>query len=218
MRIAKLLLGAVVGIPTVALAGQGDPMGRIGLYVTNTSIETASSSYDEDGMGFGLKGLFAFGVPFVHVEYQSVTVGDSPRFEVDEDQFRVGGGAAFKVSDPFMLVGKAEYIDLGLDDGTAASHDLDGFGVHGGAMFIPGPAMHVGATLGFLMLSGDSNTGFGDTDGLELNVGAGFNFTQQFGALIDYRIFRGNWDAPAGTDDELTFTDIRLGGTFSWGG
>lgn len=217
-RISKVLLCAVLAIPAVAVAGAGDPMGKIGVYVTNTSLEVPASTYDEDGLGFGFKGFFAFGVPFVHFEYQSVTVGDNPTpGEVDEDQLRLGGGAAFRVSDPVMLIGKAEYIDFGIDDGSGSSNDLDGFGLHGGAMFIPGPAMHVGATLGFLQLSGE-DAGFGDTDGLELNVGAGFNFTKQFGAFIDYRTFLGSWEAPPGSDDELTASDIRVGGTFSWGG
>jgi hypothetical protein len=215
-RMTQVLLGAVLAVPAVAMAGTGDPMGAVGVYLTNTSLEVPASTFDEDGTGFGVKGYMAFGVPFVHFEYQSVTVGDGAN-EVDEDQFRIGGGAAFKVSEPFMLIGKAEYIDFGIDDGSGASNDLDGFGLHGGAMFIPGPAMQVGATLGFLQLSGE-DAGFGDTDGLELNVGAGFHFTKQFGAFIDYRTFMGSWEAPPAADDELTASDIRLGGTFSWGG
>lgn len=217
-RLAKLSLCALLLSPGAAMAAGQQPMGSVAVFATNTSLEVPAGTYDEDGTGFGVKGWMGFGVPFGHFEYQSTTVGDNPTpGEVDMDQWRIGGGTAIPASEPVLLLGKVEYVNLGLDDGSGSDLDLDGFGVHAGAMFIPGPAMHVGASVGYLMLSGDS-AGFGDTDGIEFNVGAGFNFTKQWGAFIDYRTFMGSFDAAGpGVDDELTVTDVRVGGTFSWG-
>lgn len=214
-RTGRLLVAALLSVPTTAFAAQGDPMGSVGVFVTNTSIE--QPPFDEDGMGFGVKGWVGFGAPFASFEYQSVSVGDSPN-EVDEDQFRVGGGAAFPVSEPVLLLGKAEFIKVGLDS-SGGSEDVDGFGLHGGAIFMPGPAMHLWGTLGWLMLSGDDpgSGGLGDVDGFELDLGAGFNFTPQFGAFIEYRTFMGSLDAASGANDELNLSDLRVGGAFSWG-
>jgi hypothetical protein len=223
-RLTKLLVSAALlaPLPALAAAAEHGPMGHLALYATQTSLEIpALGNYDEDEVGFGVKGWMAFGVPFVHFEYQTATLGDDVTApEIEVEQLRIGGGAALKASDAVMFIGKAEYISQGYATTFPSDFDLDGFGVHAGAMFMPAPALHLGASIGYLMLTGGDPAGptgsQGDTDGIEINLGAGFNFTKQFGAFIDYRTFMGAFDAPA-PDDEWTLTDIRIGGTFSWG-
>jgi hypothetical protein len=212
-RLSRVLAGVVLCVPLVVTAAD-QPGGMVGVYATNTTVEVPGFGFDGDGTGFGVRGWFSFGVPFAHFEYQTVTVEDDssgPGAEVDVDQLRVGGGAGFKASDAVTFMAKAEYIDMG-------DVELDGFGVHGGAHFMATPALHFGASLGYLMLSGDDVSST-DTDGLEINLGAGFMFTKMVGAFLDYRTFMGAFDnAGPGVDDELTISDIRAGVVLAFGG
>jgi hypothetical protein len=193
------MASALLAAPLAATAADG-PTGRVIAYATRTTLTVRN--FDEDGTGFGVRGWVRFGVPFVTFEYQSTTVGDDPA-EVDVDSLRLGGGAAFD-AEPFVVFGRAELVDFGSDT------DEDGFGIHGGAFFIPGPAMYVAGSLGYLSLN--------DTDGLELNVGAGFNFTKQWGASIDYRTYLGSIDNAGPGPDDFEVEDVRIGASFSFGG
>lgn len=199
-RIQALSLCAVLLAPLGAVAAPQQPMGSVGVYGTRTEGEIGG--FKDDGLGFGIRGWTGFGVPFVHGEYQTATVGDGAN-EVDIESLRIGGGAALPVNDRFLALGKLEYVDLGSD------LDEDGFGLHGGGMFMFTPALHFFGSLGYLSLS--------DTDGLELNAGAALHFNKQFGVFADVRRYMADVDnAPPGLD-ELEVTDLRVGGMLTWG-
>lgn len=194
-RHGRMLLALALSAPVVATAANG-PMGYVGAYGTRTEGEFGPLK--DDGLGFGIRGLMSFGVPFVHGEYQSTTVGDGPN-EVDIESLRIGGGAGFEVNRTFTAFGKAEYVDLGSD------LDEDGFGLHGGAMFKFTPALHFFGSLGYLSLD--------DSDGFEVNAGAALHFNKQFGVFADVRRYMGSVDGGA----DLEITDVRAGGMITWG-
>lgn len=181
----------------------GTPMGQVDVYATQSRLDLGFANDDNTGMG--VKGWVGFGIPFVHFEYQSTSLDfGGPGGSVDLQSFRIGGGGAFKVADPFMVFGKAEYVDFGNDV------DENGFGIHAGGIFLPGPAMDLAASIGYLSLN--------RTDGFEYNVRAGFHFTPNWGAFVDYRDYLGKDDSRGpGVPDDFEVQDIRGGVTFSFG-
>ena len=205
-RLHRLLLCASLLSPLAAPAAapQGTPMGQVDLYATQSTLDLGVT--DDTGTGFGVKGWVGFGIPFVHFEYQRTPL-DFSGFSMDLESLRLGGGAAFKVAEPFMVFGKAEYVDFGADSGLGIGGREDGFGVHAGGIFLPGPAMDLAASLGYLSLN--------NTDGFEWNARAGFHFTRNWGAFIDYRDYLGKDDRRS--PDDYNVQDIRAGATFSFG-
>lgn len=226
-RLSKLLLVTVLMAPMAAMAAAMEPMGSVAVYATKTSVEVPVGDYDEKGTGFGVKGWVAFGIPFAHFEYQSTSgLGDDNSFfpgKLKVKQLRLGGGAALPVSEEVLLLGKLEYVKMDFDNNVNADLNEKGFGVHAGVMYMPVPALHFGATVGYLKLAGGDPNGnsLGDMKGLEYNLGAGYNFTKQWGAFVDYRKFDGKFDKTAvgpGQSNKWDVSDIRVGGTFNWGG
>lgn len=166
------LLAAPVGFaadkPTAALAGH---------------VTMLDADYD-DGTGFGVRGWGQVGQNgFVHGEYSMVSLevetpfGD---FDVDVNELRIGGGMTGQLQQNAMWLVKGEYIDFGSDT------DLDGFGIHGGAMLDATPELGVFGTVGFLDI--------GEDDGLEFNLGGKYKFTKEFAGILDYRMFSGDGD------------------------
>ena len=185
-KFAILAAAAAFAAPAAMAAGTGTG-GSLAGYVVSEDAD------GPDGTGFGLKGHLGFGAPFATLEWQSVTLEQGP-FESDLDQLRIGGGYGMDMNTQTSLFGRAEWIDLGGDA------DDDGFGVHGGLKFAATPAVTLKASVGFLK--------FDDDDGTELLAGAGFAFTKQLGAFVDYRLFSGDSD----------LTDLRAGVSFAFGG
>lgn len=190
----KHITAAAAALLAAPLAFAGDmPAGQLIGHLTMTSAEiedTGFGDFDDDGTGFGVRGWGTVAPNwFVHGEYQTVTTDD---FDIDVDQFRIGGGYAMDV---WMF--KAEYIDTGSD------LDQAGFGVHGG--------MHTMAqNVGFFGTVGYITTD--DSDGIELNAGVTFNFNKQFGAVVDYRTYLGSLDP----DGDLTLSDLRFGVAYNF--
>jgi hypothetical protein len=223
-RWTGLVAGAVVlASPMAAMAGNDMAgMGSVSLYATQQELEIPALGPTDDDIGFGLKGWYSFGLPFVHFEYQQAKPGDNKdTYEIDMQQFRLGGGAAFALNPQFLALGKAEYVSLANDITLIDGEDTDvaGYGLHVGGIWMPTPQLHVGLTLGFLDLGGDDTDGLGDVDGLEYNLGVGYDFTKEWGAFLDYRKFDGEFEVDAGGgSQDWTMTDLRFGGTFSFGG
>jgi len=193
----KLRMIALAALLVTPAAFAGDmPAGQFGGYLTMTDADF------DDGVGFGIRGWASVNGPwFVHGEYQTVGLEIPTPFggiDVDLNELRFGGGLVGEMQKGMMWLAKAEYIDFGSD------FDQAGFGVHGGLMFEPAPALGLFATLGFLTTD--------DTDGLELNFGGSYAFTREWSGIVDYRSYMG--DVDGGGDFEIT--DIRFTAAYSF--
>jgi len=191
----KLHLMGLAALFAAPMAFAGDmPAGQFAGFVTMTSYETEdipfTTDFDDDGIGFGVRGWGAVSGPiFVHGEYQTTTLDDS---DADVNQLRIGGGYAM---DMWLL--KAEYVDFGSDV------DQAGFGVHGGLQTKSDQLGFFG-TVGYLTTD--------DTDGIELNAGVSFDFTPEFAGVLDYRTYIGSIDP----DGDVTLSDLRVGVAYNF--
>lgn len=175
------------------------PMGELSIYAANVSLDIEGAG-DDDGTGFGANGWVALNGPvFLHGEYQTVELDD---FGVDIESLRLGGGLYHAASKQLGFLGKVEFVDLGSDV------DEDGFGIHGGAVMHASEMLGLFGTLGYLSLN--------DSDGFEINLGAGLKFTKQIGAFIDYRTFLAEDDS-GGTTTDVDVAEIRGGISFLFG-
>lgn len=230
-RLTKVLLGVVLMVPLAATAASDMAgMGSVSAYVTKEKLNIPAVPESESDTGFGVKGWYSFGIPFAAFEYTCcVTTGDDVTIpQIKSSQWRLGGGATLPVTREFLALGKLEYVSMKNENnflaGGAGSEDADlkGLGIHFGGVFMPMPQLHFLATVGYLALkAGDPNSnGLGKTKGLEYNIGAGYNFTKEWGAFLDYRAWNGKFEETAGGPSDRSFkvSDIRIGGTFNFGG
>jgi hypothetical protein len=190
-KLAALAAATLLASPAV-FAGDM-PNGQIAGYVAMTAVEAEDTGFDfdDDGMGFGVRGWGKVGqMGFVHGEFQTTTLDDT---DLDVQQLRLGGGAM--IGDVWLV--KGEYIDTGSD------LDQAGFGLHAGLHSGNDQASFFG-TIGYLTTD--------DTDGIELNVGGSFAFNPQISGVIDYRTYLGSVD-PNG---DLTLSDLRVGVAYNF--
>ena len=185
------MIGLAAALASPAAFAGNMPIGSVGGYVTQETLDTGSAFGDDSGTGFGVRGWMSLNGPFfVHLEYQSVDLDD---FNATIDQLRMGGGFVGQINPGAMWLVKAEYIDTGSDA------DQSGFGVHGGVIFMASDTVGLMGTLGYIETD--------DTDGLEYDLGVKFNFTHEWAGMIDYRAYMGSVD-PSGDFD---LSDIRFG-------
>jgi len=190
-RLCTMALAALLAAPAAFAAEM--PAGSIAGYLTMSEIDVGGT---DDGIGFGIRGWASVNGPwFVHGEYQSTETDD---FDITLQSLRLGGGYAGELNPTAMWLVKGEFIDFGSDV------DQDGLGIHGGVMFFPSPQFRLFGTLGYITTD--------DTDGLELDVGAGIAFTKEWAGVIDYRTYMGSVD-PSG---DIDLTDLRIGVAFSF--
>jgi hypothetical protein len=194
MRLLSMIgLAAALASPA-AFAGNM-PIGSVTGYVTQTKLDEGGG-FDDSGTGFGVRGWMSLNGPFfVHLEYQST---DLDKLNGTIDELRMGGGFVGQLNPGAMWLVKAEYIDTGSDA------DQSGFGVHGGVMFSASDAVGLFGTLGYITTD--------DTDGLEYDIGAKFNFTREVSGVLDYRAYMGSVD-PSGDFD---LSDLRFGVSYNF--
>lgn len=149
-------------------------------YIPNTNLDLSvpgSGGYDDDGDGFGIKGLLPLGaLPNLAFtgEYESSSYDNG----VDLDSYRLGAGWLFGEQ---VLTGGVfgEYVNYSLDDA-----DVDGYGVHARLSGQAAERLNFYVQAGYLDLSGDDGL---DIDGPEYLIGAAYQFTPQLGAFVDFR-------------------------------
>ena len=200
MKAKKLLMLAALAAPlAVPAIAQANEQGHVDAYYIPSSNLDIDGVGDDDGDGFGVKGMVPLGSNFfLNGEYQSVTLDDS---DWDIDQLRLGGGWQTPLATgTFAVYGEYANIDL---DGSKA----DGLGVHGRLSFPIAPAVNIYGQVGYLWLEDDDNY---DIDGLEFLIGASVDFTPNIGAFLDFR--QSNLSADTGFgDQDFTFQDVRVG-------
>jgi len=200
MKAKKLLMLAALAAPlAVPAIAQANEQGHVDAYYIPSSNLDIDGAGDDDGDGFGVKGMVPLGSNFfLNGEYQSVTLDDS---DWDIDQLRLGGGWQTPLATgTFAVYGEYANIDL---DGSEA----DGLGVHGRLVFPIAPSVNIYGQLGYLWLEDDDNY---DIDGLEFLIGASVDFTPNIGAFLDFRQSNLTADTNLG-DQDFTFQDVRVG-------
>lgn len=182
--------GLIVLAPVTAMAGGVG--NTVDGYYVSSGID--AGGFDDNGDGFGVKGTFAFADQlFFSGEYQSAEFDDA---NTDLDQIRAGIGFNSDPSQNIVFYGLGEFINI--DDG---SDDESGFGVHAGALFSMSEALSLNARIGYVDV--------GDLSGFEWLVGGAYQFTQQFGAFVDYRT---SYLEDGGYDFDID--DLRVGVRF----
>lgn len=127
---------------------------------------------DDDGHGYGIRGTFAVADRlFVGAEYQAIAS------EVDFDQVRAGVGINTEPREQVVFYGLAEFINFDYKSSTDS-----GFGIHAGTL------IDVSEKRSFLLNARVGYVSVGDNDGFEGSVGGVYQFTEQFGAMFDYRV------------------------------
>ncbi|WP_428311086.1 outer membrane protein [Hydrocarboniphaga sp.] len=193
----KLLLLAALAVPTTVFANEGAHVD--GYYIPTSKLDVdlgGGVSGDDDGDGFGVKGIVPFGRAqnfFLEGEYQSSSYDD---FDVDLDQLRLGGGWQIPLQTGTLAI-YGEYVDLQIDDVDA---DLSGFGVHARLAFPIARNVQIYGQGGYLSLDDH-----GTYDGFEFLVGASLDITPNIGAFVDYR------HTDLSGDVDYTLGDLRVG-------
>lgn len=191
-KLMVLAVAALIGAPQ-AFAAEG-PMGEVSAYLVNSQLDVEGAGEDH-GLGFGIGGWLSVTGPFFgHLEYQTVDLDNA-----DLESLRLGGGIYHQLNPQFAVLGKAEFVDLGSDV------DEDGFGLHGGLLFSPTQQITVVGTVGHLSLN--------ETEGAEINLGAGYRFTKEWGAFVDWREYLGS----ANSSRNFEISELRGGVSFMFG-
>lgn len=189
------VLSSVILCAVLSAHAMASDMGAIGAYVVKTSVDSGGI---KDGTGFGVNGWYGFGGPFVHGEYQSVSLNTDTDTDVDVNSLRLGGGFGMDLTRQAFLFGKIEYVDLGSD------FNISGFGIHGGLRFEATPQVAFRGSIGTLQMKDDDIDE--SVDGLEISVDASFKFTRDFGGFLGYRTWSGSSDLY-----DLDINDLRAG-------
>lgn len=194
MLFKKTLLGALLCAPMAAFAATAGGAGNLDVYYVHSNLENGG---DEDGDGFGVKGMGRISdLAFVYGEYQAVDYDDS---NGEVDQLRAGLGYTFLRQQNMDLYGKLElvHLDYGNEDDT-------GFGAHAGASFAVAPALDLKAQIGWVDVD--------NTDGVEYLIGAAYDLNPQWGVFTDYRL--SDLETSGGGDFEVS--DWRIGARFNF--
>lgn len=196
---------ALACLPFAAYAGSVDVY-----YIPSGKLEVSAfgGSGDTDGNGFGIKTSIPVSKNgfFINGEYQSVSLDE---IDTDVNQFRTGGGWMMP-GERFRVGGHAEYAQIELKSG-GGNAKVNGYGIHGRVEFLPIPALNLHAQIGYLGLEDDQSDD--KVSGPEFAFGGAYQFTPVFGAFVDYRMSQLSADSNVDTD----FSDVRLGGRFSFG-
>lgn len=193
MKLSNSMYSTAMALALAAAPAMAADTGQIAGYLAKTSVDAAGLG-DDDGTGFGVKGWFGFGGPFMHFEYQAVTLDTS---DIDVNALRLGGGMAAEMSQQVTAFGKLEYLDFGSD------LDTDGFGIHGGVIIAASPQVSFSGSLGYLMLD--------DSDGFEIDLNGNFKFNKLWGAFLGYRTWMGEEDGLG----DIDVSDLRAGITYA---
>lgn len=192
------LCGLWLALPTAAVAqATADVGGFVDLYVIPSAnvefSQTGFGSADDDGDGFGLRGMGPVAESvFLSAEYQATTYDDS---NIDIDQLRFGVGLGAIAGGSVQL----EYIDIELDGSGA-----DGFGLHGRLASPPGEGLSLFGQIGYIELEDDTET----ISGFEGSVGLALQINEGLGGFLDYRVTALEGD---NTNIDFDFRDWRLG-------
>lgn len=172
-----------------------------------------------EGDGFGVRAMIPLAPYFLLTgEYQAANYdelkipGDgSFDIDVDEDQFRFGGGVQFPQPGGAQLGGYVEYVNLEWDfNDEGPNTELDGVGVHLRGEFPLTPLLGLYGQIGYLSLEGEAGA---EVDGPEWLIGAELGFTPNLGMFVDYR-------GTALEDefgDDFEFDSLRVGLRFVLG-
>jgi hypothetical protein len=196
-RYGFLALGTLALLPSLAQAAQPLGAGAVDLYyIPSAGIEVTDPlgpDGDDDGDGFGVKGLFKVAESVaLSGEYQSSTYDDS---DADIDQLRLGVGfVGTGLSGIF-----AEYDKIDFD-----GEDIDGFSIRARLAGDLNPQFGLYGDIGYALLESDDE----DIDGLEFTIGGVLRLNPQAGIFVDYRL--SNLEGQdSGVEVELD--DLRVG-------
>lgn len=193
MKIVKAVLGSVL-LAVIPLAAQAEDMSYsyVELGYADADFENGPS-----GDGLSLRGSVGFGENFF--AFGEYTALDFPG-GVDLDQFAVGLGGRFGISDKMDLVGRAGYTELELSVPGLGSGDESGYLVSAG---LRGQVTDAFELEGHVLYT-DLGSDVGDSTAIV--VGGRYFFTKQFAIGAEYR----TGDDIAGADLDVISAHVRF--------
>ena len=146
---------------------------------------------------------------FGRVEYSAFdgnkNIGNA-KVNAEVDEFRIGPGYAYKISDAASVYAEANYTVVSLDakiqngaNTTTSSSETNGFIVAIGGSFAPIPALSVYGRAGFVSVEDEDSDEKGD--GPDLLAGADYSVSDVFGLFAEYRYSKLKFDD---TDNEFS--------------
>lgn len=192
-RKTALLVSGLFFSVGASAEGQGGYLDLFYIPKANVEItDPGSGSFDDDGDGFGFRGLAPLSDGLaITGEYQTVGYDE---FDFDYDQLRFGIGLADESRSGVYI----EYIKT--DRGGA---EADGFAIHARMESVSEGASFYGQ-LGYAMLNDDTE----DLNGLEFLAGLTAPLGTKMRGFVDYRQSTVKGDD---SDVEFEFGDIRAG-------
>lgn len=191
-----IVLAVLATLPSVTLAQAPARTGFVDVYFVpsaNLDVTGPGGSVDDDGDGFGFRGLgLVSDEVALTAEFQSVEYDD---FEVEADQLRFGVGLIDKTTSGVFI----EYVDADID-----GNEADGFGLHGRLARQVSDTVLLYGQAGYLSIKDD----FEKNEGLEFSLGAVVSVNEKVGLFADFR--RTSLEGKD-SEIELEFTDIRVG-------
>lgn len=171
MKFARVILGSLT-LAFAPLAALADDMSYsyLDLGYVETDIDDAPTAD-----GFGVRGSVGFGANwFVFGEYSSQELGS-----VDIDQFAVGLGGHYGLTEEMDLVGRVGYVDAEAAVGPF-SVSVDGFLVSAGLRGQIGDAFELEGRVDYTDLGDDGG------DDTSLAIAGRYFFTDQFAVGAEY--------------------------------
>jgi OmpA-OmpF porin, OOP family len=134
---------------------------------------------------------------FIFAFVASALLASAPAFAADDSGFYVGAGVGdfgLEIDGQFMkyLAAELEYIDGGTAEDFGLEIDVSGFNLSAMGILPVGEKFNVFAKLGMIFWDADlGGAGRGSESGEDFSwgVGAGYDFTDQFGARVEYQGF-----------------------------
>lgn len=200
------------------------PAGFVDLYAHGAAADFDFGFFNNgpeewEGDGFGARAAIPLAPFFLLTgEYQATNYDElqtpgqpDATIDVDEDQFRFGGGVQYPQPGGAQIGAYLEYVNLEWDfnDG-GPNEEFDGGGIHLRGEFPLTPIFGIYGQVGYLGLENDAGA---ELDGPEFLVGAELGFTPNLGVFLDYR-------GTALEDefgDELNLDSVRVGLRFVLG-
>jgi hypothetical protein len=170
-RRAGLFLGASL-VSTACLAADQGPKWT---YLEANYTYVDFDDFDADGDLFGVSGSLAVTDLFhLFASYDTGEISpDGPfNIDLDVDQFVLGGGINYPLSDTVDLVGQVGWVHAEVED-----LDDDGVGLFGGVRAMVTPQLELNGGVGYVDV--------GDSDDTSLSLGLVYSFTDMFAVSAD---------------------------------
>ena len=200
-----LIATAIILAPMTAMAGGSVDV----FYVDNEADVNALGINNDDGNGFGFRGLAELGNGFSATGLYQNTDIDVTGATVDITETRVGLAYTRKMSDQCSVTANLETAQIDLTVSGNAQESVDGYsaGLRGDMHVIDNLSVY--AKVAYTDLG---SVGGDDVKGPEYEAGMLYSINKNLGAFVEYRVL----DLKIDNNGDATLNTLRIGGRYTF--